>query len=109
MELLSTVQAVQRRFLTLLESGDGDMNELSPGQMLLMGFNGLFTRLDDEFNTVLACVDSMSVPGVWKKVDVIRDAKSLQVGQKVKSSIVYAQALTHIVLMGNNVIFKENI
>lgn len=65
--------------MTLLESGLGGTHDLSPGQMLLMGFNGLFTRLDDEFHTVLECVDTMSVPDVWKKVDVIREAKSLQV------------------------------
>lgn len=78
-ELLCTVQTVQKSFLALLESSVGGTHELSPGKMLLMGFNGLFTRLDDEFHTVLECMDAMTVPDMWKKVDVIREAKSLQV------------------------------
>lgn len=88
-----TVQTVQRKFIGLLECGVSGMNELSPGQMLLMGFNGLFTRLDDEFHTVLACVDTMSVPDVWKKVDVIREAKSLQVSSVDKGYCTSHQLL----------------
>ena len=62
----------------LMERGQ-ESQGLSSGQMLLMGFDGLFTRLDDEFGTLLECVDMMQVPEVWKKVDVVREAKSLQV------------------------------
>ena len=65
--------------MRLLEGGGG-AGDLSPGQMLLMGFNGLFTRLDDDFLKLLECVDMMQVPEIWKKVDVIKEAKSLQVG-----------------------------
>lgn len=82
--------------MTLLESGVGGMNELAPGQMLLMGFNGLFTRLDDEFHTVLACVDTMSVPDVWKKVDVIREARSLQVGTADQSIYISGRKIIPI-------------
>jgi PI-3-kinase-related kinase SMG-1 len=76
-DLLTSIEGIKRHFLQLLDGGG--CQELTPGQMLLMGFNGLFTRLDDEFNTLLECMDMMIVPDIWKKVDVIREAKSLQV------------------------------
>lgn len=63
----------------LLQGPDQESTELTPGQMLLMGFNGLFTRLDHEFMEMLEQLDSASVPDIWKKVDVVREAKALQV------------------------------
>lgn len=84
-ELLSSIQHIKLNFLHLLDGGGGGQ-DLTPGQMLLMGFNGLFTRLDDEFRTLLECMDMMKVPDVWKKVDVIREAKSLQVGSIISFS-----------------------
>ncbi|KAL4241086.1 Serine/threonine-protein kinase smg1 [Mactra antiquata] len=76
-ELLAIVNGIRQHFLLLLEGGNGSQ-ELTPGQMLLMGFNGLFIRLDDKFSALLECVDMLQVPDIWKKVDVIREAKSLQ-------------------------------
>ncbi|WAQ96320.1 SMG1-like protein [Mya arenaria] len=79
LELLQRVSSMEAQFKSLLESGmSGSPQELTPGQMLLMGFNGLFTRLEDEFSTLLECIDGLQVPTVWKKVDVIKEAKSLQ-------------------------------
>lgn len=60
----------------LAGSGEGDM---SPGQMLLMGFNGLFTRLEDEFTGLMEAMDSLKVPEVWRKVDAVREGKAMQV------------------------------
>lgn len=57
------------------------VQDLTPGQMLLMGFNGLFTRLEEEFASLLESVDSLQVPSMWRKVDVIKEAKSLQVSK----------------------------
>lgn len=47
--------------------------------MLLMGFDGLFTRLDSEFAQLLACVSVLEIPDAWRKVDAIREARTLQV------------------------------
>lgn len=49
--------------------------------MLLMGFNGLFTRLEDEFASLMECMDGLNVQHIWKKVDVVKEAKGLQVSQ----------------------------
>ncbi|GFO31315.1 serine/threonine-protein kinase smg1, partial [Plakobranchus ocellatus] len=53
-------------------------DQLTSGQMLLMGFDGLFTRLESDFAEVLDSVALLDVPIVWKKVDTVREAKSMQ-------------------------------
>ena len=57
-----------------MESAQG---ELSPGQMLLMGFDGLFTRLDTEFSQLLSCVSAIDIPESWGKVDAVCQARAL--------------------------------
>lgn len=65
--------------------------DLTPGQMLLMGFNGLFTRLDTDFAAMLDAISKVQVPDIWRKVDVIKEASSIQVnflyGYKKKNCI----------------------
>lgn len=58
---------------------EGGQGELSPGQMLLMGFDGLFTRLDTEFSQLLSCVSAIDIPEAWGKVDAVCQARALQV------------------------------
>lgn len=58
---------------------EGAQGELSPGQMLLMGFDGLFTRLDTEFSQLLSCVSAIDIPEAWGKVDTVCQASTLQV------------------------------
>ena len=58
---------------------EGGQGELSPGQMLLMGFDGLFTRLDTEFSQLLSCVSAIDIPDAWGKVDAVCQARALQV------------------------------
>lgn len=50
---------------------------LTPGQMLLMGFNGLFEKLQMEGNNLVATLSSLDVPLNWKKIDQIREAKGM--------------------------------
>lgn len=49
------------------------------GQMFLMGFNGLFIRLEDEFIGLMEVMDLFKVSEVWRKVDVVREGKVMQV------------------------------
>lgn len=79
-DLMGRLKKLQNQFTDLLHISERDNMELSSGQMLLMGFNGLFSRLDDDFSSLLDAIDSLDVPDSWKKVDVIREAKSMQVG-----------------------------
>ena len=54
-------------------------SSLTPGQMLLMGFNGLFTRLQADFSDMLDAVGAVQSPDVWRKVDRIKEARAMQV------------------------------
>lgn len=74
--MMTVVKRMQLQFQEMLQ-GSG---ELTPGQMLLMGFNGLFTRLEDEFTDLMEAIDDLRVPDVWRKVDAVREGKSMQVG-----------------------------
>lgn len=75
--MMAVVKRMQTQYQEILAgSGEGDM---SPGQMLLMGFNGLFTRLEDEFTGLMEAMDSLKVPEVWRKVDAVREGKAMQV------------------------------
>ena len=65
--------------MQIIEGKGQGSSDLTSGQMLLMGFNGLFTRLDDEFTNLLEAVDAINVPNIWKKVDAVREARSMQV------------------------------
>jgi hypothetical protein len=52
---------------------------LTPGQMLLMGFNGLFEKLQLEGNALIAALDTLDTPHCWKKVDQVWEAKAMAV------------------------------
>lgn len=52
---------------------------LTPGQMLLMGFNGLFEKLQLERNALIAALDTLDTPHCWKKVDQVWEAKAIAV------------------------------
>lgn len=54
-------------------------DSLVPGQMLLMGFNGLFEKLQLEGNALIAALDTLDTPLSWKKVDQVREAKAMSV------------------------------
>ncbi|XP_011302537.1 serine/threonine-protein kinase SMG1 isoform X2 [Fopius arisanus] len=54
-----------------------DSESLTPGQMLLMGFNGLFEKLQIEANTLVSTLGSLDIPACWKKIDQIREAKEI--------------------------------
>jgi len=75
--MITAVKRMQIQYSELLQSQDSA--DLSPGQMLLMGFNGLFTRLEQEFADLMIAIDSLQVPNIWRKVDAVREGKSMQV------------------------------
>ena len=47
--------------------------------MLLMGFAGMFLRLNSDFALLLNAVNSVVIPVEWKRIDVIHDSFLLQV------------------------------
>ncbi|KAK6170598.1 hypothetical protein SNE40_018955 [Patella caerulea] len=92
-EILLTVKKLQKRYNNLLQSTT--TGEMPTGQMLIMGFNGLFTRLEDEFNTLMDAMDTiiLLVPESWKKIDAVRDAKALQLSSFTSSTRSLLSAL----------------
>ena len=54
---------------------------LTPGQMLLMGFNGLFEKLQLEGNALIAALGTLDTPTCWKKVDQVWEAKAMTVSE----------------------------
>lgn len=76
-EVVQTVKMMRSKFDGLLQGSN--TADLSPGQMLLMGFNGLFTRLDADFTSMLDATAQLDVPDCWSKIDVVKEARSMQV------------------------------
>ncbi|KAH9498432.1 Serine/threonine-protein kinase smg1 [Bulinus truncatus] len=83
-EALIDIHKLELEFTELVQNCSNTNNaklnadQLTSGQMLLIGFNGLFTRLEADFAELLDSVESLEVPTVWKKVDTVREAKSMQ-------------------------------
>lgn len=79
----NVVAQMRLRFEALL-SRPADIQEslhqdetLTPGQMLLMGFNGLFEKLQMEGNVLISTLSSLDIPTSWRKIDHIREAKEM--------------------------------
>ncbi|XP_034948666.1 serine/threonine-protein kinase SMG1 isoform X2 [Chelonus insularis] len=79
----SLVANMRLRFEALQSRSTDDINQdsesLMPGQMLLMGFNGLFEKLHVEGNTLITSLATLDIPTCWKKIDQIREAKEIAV------------------------------
>uniref|UniRef100_A0A665V5R4 non-specific serine/threonine protein kinase n=1 Tax=Echeneis naucrates TaxID=173247 RepID=A0A665V5R4_ECHNA len=52
--------------------------KMSAGQMLLVAFDGMFTQLDTAFGQLTEKLSSLEVPSAWRKVDVLKEARSTQ-------------------------------
>jgi len=66
------------RFEQLYEANI-DSSMMTPGQMLLMGFAGMFSRLDTDFMVLLNAVSALQTLDMYKKADLVREAAMLQV------------------------------
>ena len=59
--------------------GEGDHKiQMSAGQMLLAGFNGLFTKLESEIDTLLVTVQFVD-PSFEDGIDVYKEVQKLRV------------------------------
>ncbi|XP_070580922.1 serine/threonine-protein kinase SMG1-like [Ptychodera flava] len=80
--ITDVVQALRERFQHLImpmsAKTEVSTSDMTAGQMLLAGFNGLFTQIDSVFSELLDVFNRLSVPTEWNKVDVVREARSLQ-------------------------------
>ncbi|XP_039860968.1 serine/threonine-protein kinase SMG1 isoform X2 [Simochromis diagramma] len=55
-----------------------DTPKMSAGQMLLVAFDGMFTQLETAFGQLTEKLSSLEVPPLWRKVDVLREARATQ-------------------------------
>ena len=80
-EPVTTAKTLRARFSRLLqgEQVNNEAMNMTSGQMLLMGFNGLFTRLEADFSTMMDAITNLHHPDAWRKVDIVREGKGLQV------------------------------
>ncbi|XP_077980517.1 serine/threonine-protein kinase SMG1-like [Glandiceps talaboti] len=80
--ITEVVQALREKFQHLIlpvsSKTEIHTSDMTAGQMLLAGFNGLFTQIDAVFSELLDCFNRLVVTPEWNKIDVIREARSLQ-------------------------------
>lgn len=59
--------------------GDEHKLQMTAGQMLLAGFNGLFTKLETEMDALLVAVEKVD-PTIEDGVGVYNEIREMQVG-----------------------------
>ncbi|XP_078611831.1 serine/threonine-protein kinase SMG1-like isoform X2 [Branchiostoma floridae x Branchiostoma japonicum] len=86
-DVLEIVETLRQKYEKLLqpeetETAENGLRPVTPnmtsGQMLLVGFNGLFTMAETELSSLLHLLDTLQVPAEWRKVDVVREARGMQ-------------------------------
>lgn len=70
------IETMKKNFDLLMKGEEPEISDLSPGQMLLMGFNGLFTKLESDMTDLLTSLNQLNPPILWRKVDLVREAAS---------------------------------
>uniref|UniRef100_T1J1T4 PI3K/PI4K catalytic domain-containing protein n=1 Tax=Strigamia maritima TaxID=126957 RepID=T1J1T4_STRMM len=73
------VEHIRNKFNSLVKDATNDNSNsgLSPGQMLFMGFDGLFTKLEQDFVEALDIMNRLVLPTCWRKVDLVKESKNL--------------------------------
>ncbi|GIY22261.1 hypothetical protein CDAR_374792 [Caerostris darwini] len=69
-----TVKKLRNEFESLMQKSDPQISGLNLGQMLLMGFNGLFTKVDSDLEALLTFLDNFAIPNGWQKLDFYVDS-----------------------------------
>lgn len=71
---LTLVEGLKIEFSRLIDSAD--LSAMPQGEMLLMGFDGLFRNVNLGRDALIQSLALLQTPPSWKTVDQIRDAKS---------------------------------
>ncbi|KAK4876755.1 hypothetical protein RN001_009261 [Aquatica leii] len=72
--IMESVNQLKARFAVLIHN---QSEHLSQGKMLLMGFNGLFDKLNIECQNCINKLSLLEIPLCWRKVDQVKQARSL--------------------------------
>ncbi|XP_043946465.1 serine/threonine-protein kinase SMG1-like [Protopterus annectens] len=62
-----------------VESSVEETPKMSAGQMLLVAFDGMFVQVETSFGLLIEKLNKMEVPLAWRKIDIIKEARSTQV------------------------------
>ena len=79
-------------YQAVLDVGEEDLT-MSPGKMLVVAFDGLFSRLTADQRHLVELIRTTQPPVVWKKIDVIKEAKSLQVSDHLELCVINCRVL----------------
>ncbi|KAJ8977248.1 hypothetical protein NQ317_007425 [Molorchus minor] len=72
--ILQRVSATKKEYLELIPTQPGPMSQ---GEMLLMGFNGLFEKISQEVTNLINTLGNLDIPKSWKKLDHVKEAKNI--------------------------------
>ncbi|XP_073447222.1 serine/threonine-protein kinase SMG1 isoform X3 [Aquarana catesbeiana] len=79
---IDVARLLHSQYGELIQPRNGSVEEtpkMSAGQMLLVAFDGMFAQVETAFGLLLEKLKQMEISHAWRKVDIIREARSTQV------------------------------
>ncbi|XP_029431896.1 serine/threonine-protein kinase SMG1 isoform X1 [Rhinatrema bivittatum] len=79
---IDVARMLHAQYGELIQPRNGSVDEtpkMTAGQMLLVAFDGMFAQVDTAFGLLIEKLNKMEVPMAWRKIDIIREARSTQV------------------------------
>ncbi|XP_074867075.1 serine/threonine-protein kinase SMG1 isoform X1 [Carettochelys insculpta] len=79
---IDVARMLHAQYGELIQPRNGSVDEtpkMSAGQMLLVAFDGMFAQVETAFGLLIEKLNKMEVPVAWRKIDIIREARSTQV------------------------------
>ncbi|XP_006892778.1 PREDICTED: serine/threonine-protein kinase SMG1 [Elephantulus edwardii] len=79
---IDVARILHAQYGELIQPRNGSVDEtpkMSAGQMLLVAFDGMFAQVETAFGLLVEKLNKMEIPIAWRKIDIIREARSTQV------------------------------
>ncbi|RMC17736.1 hypothetical protein DUI87_05401 [Hirundo rustica rustica] len=79
---IDVARVLHAQYGELIQPRNGSVDEtpkMSAGQMLLVAFDGMFVQVETAFGLLIEKLNKMEIPLAWRKIDIIREARSTQV------------------------------
>ncbi|KAK7833348.1 hypothetical protein U0070_017347 [Myodes glareolus] len=79
---IDVARMLHAQYGELIQPRNGSVDEtpkMSAGQMLLVAFDGMFAQVETAFGLLVEKLNKMEIPVAWRKIDIIREARSTQV------------------------------
>ncbi|XP_047289749.1 serine/threonine-protein kinase SMG1 isoform X4 [Homo sapiens] len=79
---IDVARLLHAQYGELIQPRNGSVDEtpkMSAGQMLLVAFDGMFAQVETAFSLLVEKLNKMEIPIAWRKIDIIREARSTQV------------------------------